>query len=118
MVRIIGGLGTKKTHRKYLKLAKGYRGARRNRYRSAREAVNHALQYAYRDRRDRKSEMRRLWIARINAATRQHGLTYSAFMNGLKKADVNLDRKVLAYLAVKEPVVFESIVTKSKEALA
>ena len=118
MVRIKGGLGTKKTHKKYLKLSKGYRGARRNRYRAAREAVNHALQYAYRDRRDRKSEMRRLWIARINAATRQHGLSYSLFMNGLKKADIQLDRKILAYLAAKEPVVFENIVAKSKAALA
>ena len=118
MVRIKGGVATKKTHRKYLKMAKGYRGARRNRYRSAREAVNHALQYAYRDRRDRKSEMRRLWIARINAAVRQQGMTYSTFMNGLKKADIQLDRKILAYLAVKEPVVFDAIINESKEALA
>lgn len=118
MVRVKGGLGTKKTHRKYLKMSKGYRGARRNRYRSAREAVNHALQYAYRDRRDRKSEMRRLWIARINAAVRQHGMTYSAFINGLNKADVQIDRKLLAHLAVLEPNAFESIVAKSKAALS
>jgi large subunit ribosomal protein L20 len=118
MVRVKGGLGTKKTHKKYLKMSKGYRGARRNRYRSAREAVNHALQYAYRDRRDRKSDMRRLWIARINAAVRQHNMSYSVFMNGLKKADVQLDRKVLAHLAIMEPDVFETIVAKSKEALA
>ena len=118
MVRIKSGVSTKKTHRKYLKMAKGYRGARRNRYRAAREAVNHALQYAYRDRRDRKSEMRRLWIARINAATRQHDMTYSVFMNGLKKANVLLDRKVLAYLAVREPAVFETLIAKSREALA
>jgi large subunit ribosomal protein L20 len=118
MVRIKGGMATKKTHRKYLKMAKGYRGARRNRYLSAREAVNHALRYAYRDRRDRKSDMRRLWIARINAASRQHGMTYSVFMAGLKKANVQLDRKILAYLAVREPVVFQTLVAASKEASA
>jgi large subunit ribosomal protein L20 len=117
MVRVKGGLGTKKTHRKFLKLSKGYRGARRNRYKAAREAVAHALQYAYRDRRDRKSNMRKLWIARINAAVREQGMTYSAFINGLNKANVTIDRKVLAYLAIKEPTVFSAIVSKSKEAL-
>jgi len=117
MVRVKGGVGTAKTHRKYLKMAKGYRGARRNRYKAAREAVNHALQYAYRDRRDRKSEFRRLWIARINAAVRQHGLTYSQFMCGLDRADVRMDRKTLSHLAILEPAVFEAVVVKSKEAL-
>ena len=117
MVRVKGGVGTAKTHRKYLKMAKGYRGARRNRYKAAREAVNHALQYAYRDRKDRKSEFRRLWIARINAAVRQHGMTYSQFMYGLGKADVRMDRKVLAHLAVTEPQIFEAVVAKSKQAL-
>jgi len=116
MVRVKGGVGTKKTHRKYLKMAKGYREARRTRYRAAREAVNHALQYAYRDRKDRKSEMRRLWIVRINAAARQHGMTYSQFMDNLDKANIQLDRKVLAHLASREPEVFEAILEKSREA--
>lgn len=117
MVRVKGGVGTKKTHKKYLKMAKGYRQARRTRYRAAREAVNHALMYAYRDRKDRKSEMRRLWITRINAAARQHGMTYSQLMDKLNKANIQIDRKILAHLACCEPNVFKAILDKSKEAV-
>jgi large subunit ribosomal protein L20 len=117
MVRVKGGVGTKKTHKKYLRMAKGYREARRTRYKSAREAVYHALQYSYRDRKDRKSEMRRLWIIRINAVARQNGLTYSQLMNNLEKANIKLDRKVLAHLACCEPEVFQAIVAKSQESV-
>ena len=96
--------------KKILKQAKGYRGGRSKLLRTARESVEKALQYAYRDRKKRKSMFRKLWITRINAAVRQHGLSYSAFMNGLKKNNIELDRKILAHIAVHDPQTFEKIV--------
>ena len=97
-------------HRKMLKQAKGMQHNRRSSYRAAKQGVTRALQYAYRDRRNRKRDFRRLWITRINAATRQHGMSYSVFINGLTKAGVDVDRKVLAELAVNEPKAFEELV--------
>jgi large subunit ribosomal protein L20 len=103
--------------RRILKLSKGFFGTRKNAYRMAKQAVDRALAYAYRDRRQRKRQFRRLWIARINAAARLNGLTYSRFMDGLKKADVGLDRKVLADLAVREPAGFAQLAELAKGTL-
>ena len=103
--------------KKVLKAAKGYRGRNSKVYRVAKERVEKGLQYAYRDRRTRKREFRALWIQRINAAARMHGMTYSVFMNGVKKAGIDIDRKVLSDLAIHEPAAFESIVTQAKAAL-
>src|SRR6185312_4817519 len=100
MPRVKRGVTARARHKKILALAKGYRGRRKNVYRVAKQAVMKAGQYAYRDRRTRKRVFRALWIARINAAAREHGMTYSAFMNGLKKAAIAVDRKVLADIAV------------------
>ena len=97
--------------------AKGYTGSRRVRYRAAKEQVQHSGVYAYRDRRDRKAQFRRLWIARINAAVRPHGLSYSRFINGLKAAGVEVDRKILADLAVHDPDAFAQLVQQAKDAL-
>lgn len=97
-------------HRKTLKAAKGMQHNRRSSYRAAKQGVTRALQYAYRDRRNKKRDFRALWIQRINAATREHGMSYSVFINGLKNADVEVDRKVLADLAVNEPKAFEELV--------
>ena len=105
-------------HKKILKLAKGFRGRRKNVFRIAKQAVMKAGQYAYRDRRTRKRVFRQLWIARINAASRGMGLTYSKFMAGLKKANIDIDRKVLADMAVNDPAAFGSIVEKVKAQLA
>jgi len=102
--------------KKILALAKGYRGSRNRLYRTAKETVEKALGYAYRDRRQRKRQFRSLWIIRINAATREHGVSYSRFMSGLKKAGVELDRKVLAELAVHNPVTFAELVSVAKQA--
>jgi large subunit ribosomal protein L20 len=104
-------------HKKYLELAKGFRGGRSKLYRTAREAVERSLVYAYRDRKVRKREFRKLWILRINAAAREYGLSYSRFMDGLKKADVSLDRKVLADLAVRSKEDFAKLaeLAKSKQ---
>jgi len=99
-------------------MAKGHKGLRHKIFRRANESVLHALDYAYRDRRDRKGQFRRLWIMRINAAAREHGLTYGRFINGLSKAGVDLDRKVLADLAVREPEAFASIAEQAKTAQA
>jgi large subunit ribosomal protein L20 len=104
-------------HKKVLDQAKGYRGRRGNVYRIAKEAVMRAGQYAYRDRRNRKRVFRALWITRINAAAREHGLTYSVFMNGLEKAEIELDRKVLAELAVNDKAAFTAIVEQVKASL-
>ena len=112
MPRVKGGPHTRRRHKKVLKLAAGQRGARSRRFRSANEAVLHALSYSYRDRRTRKRDMRSLWIARINAAARQRGLTYSQFMHLLREAHVDLDRKMLADLAVREPDTFEQILSE------
>lgn len=114
----VKGPSSRKFKKKILKLAKGFRGQRKNVYRRAKEYVFRALQYQYRDRRQRKRQFRRLWIARINAAVRLHGLSYSKFMNGLKKAGINLNRKVLADMAVRDPEAFAQIVNKVKSALA
>lgn len=118
MPRVKRGVTAHARHKKILKLAKGYRGRRKNVYRIAKEAVMKAGQYAYRDRRQRKRQFRVLWIARINAAAREHGLSYSNFMNGIKKAGIELDRKVLADLAVFDKAAFEKIVERAKINLA
>lgn len=114
MPRSVNAVASRRRRKKILKAAKGYFGARSNVYTVAKNAVERAMQYAYRDRRNKKRAFRRLWIARINAASRQEGLSYSRFMNGLKKAEINLNRKVLADLALNEPTVFKAIVAKVK----
>jgi large subunit ribosomal protein L20 len=114
MPRVKGGPETRRHHKKILKLAEGHRGVRSRHFRKANESVLHALSYQYRDRRNRKRAMRSLWITRINAAARQQGLSYSQFMHLLHEAHVDLDRKMLADLAVREPETFESIVSEVK----
>lgn len=116
MPRVNKGVPSRARRKKYLKMAKGYWGGRRRLYRTAREAVERALAYAYRDRKVRKREFRSLWITRINAALRPLGLSYSKFMGGLKKADIALDRKVLADLAVTQPRSFAHIAELSRQA--
>lgn len=118
MSRAVSGVVSKKRHKKILNLAKGYRGRAKNCYRVAIEKVEKALRYAYRDRRTKKREFRSLWIQRINAAVREHGLVYSQFIKGLKLVNIELDRKILADLAVREPESFLAIVTQAKTALA
>jgi large subunit ribosomal protein L20 len=118
MARVKRGVTTHARHKKVIKQAKGYQGRGRNVYRVAIERVEKALQYAYRDRRVRKRTFRALWIQRINAGAREHGLTYSQLMNGLNKAGVELDRKVLSDLAVREPAAFKSLVDQAQAALA
>ena len=118
MPRVKRGVTARARHKKILALAKGYRGRRKNVYRVAKQAVMKAGQYAYRDRRTRKRVFRALWIARINAGARSHGVTYSRFIAGLKKAAIEIDRKVLAELAVNDPAAFGSIVDKVKAQLA
>lgn len=117
MARVKRAVHSKKKRREILEKAKGYQGSRRKRYRVAKEQVMHSGMYAYRDRRDRKAQFRRLWIARINAAARPHGLSYSRLINGLKIAGVELDRKALADIAVRDPGTFASLVAKAKDAL-
>src|SRR5918992_1513202 len=114
MARVKRGVAAHKRHKRLLNRAEGRRGTRSKLVRPAREALMHALMYAYRDRRDRKRDMRRLWIERINAAARQHGLPYGRFIAGLKAAGVEVDRKMLADLAVREPAAFEALVTQAK----
>src|SRR5690606_37567957 len=114
MPRVKRGVTAKARHKKVLAQAKGYRGRRGNVFRIAKEAVMKAGQYAYRDRRNRKRVFRALWITRINAAAREHGLTYSVFMNGLDKAEIGIDRKVLAELAVNDKAAFAAIVEQVK----
>jgi large subunit ribosomal protein L20 len=118
MPRVKRGVTARARHKKILALAKGFRGRRKNVFRIAKQAVMKAGQYAYRDRRTRKRVFRRLWIARINAASRQFGVSYSKFMAGLKKAQIDIDRKVLADMAVNDPAAFGSIVDKVKAQLA
>lgn len=118
MARIKRGTTAHAAHKKVLKQAKGYRGRGKNVFRVAVERVEKGLQYAYRDRRNRKRDFRALWIQRINAASREHGLTYSQFMNGIHKAGIEVDRKVLADLAVHEPAAFTSLVEQAQAALA
>jgi large subunit ribosomal protein L20 len=117
MARVKRSVHAKKKRREILEEAKGYTGSRRTRYRVAKEQVMHSGMYAYRDRRDRKAQFRRLWISRINAATRPHGLSYSRFINGLKTAGVEMDRKILADLAVNDPPVFAQLIETAKSAL-
>ena len=117
MPRVKRGVTARARHKKVLDQAKGYRSRRKNVYRIAKEAVMKAGQYAYRDRRQRKRQFRTLWIARINAAAREQGLTYSVFMNGLKKAAIDIDRKVLADLAVFDKAAFAQIVGQAKASL-
>ncbi|MGF6148050.1 50S ribosomal protein L20 [Kingella potus] len=117
MPRVKRGVTARARHKKVLALAKGYRGRRKNVYRIAKQAVMKAGQYAYRDRRQRKRQFRQLWIARINAGARANGLSYSKFMNGLKRAAIEIDRKVLADLAVFDKAVFAQLVEKAKAAL-
>jgi len=117
MARVKRGTTTHARHKKVLKLARGYRGRARTNFRTAIERVEKGMQYAYRDRRQRKRTFRALWIQRINAAAREHGLTYSQLMHGLDVAGVPLDRKVLADLAVHEPVAFKAVVDQAQAAL-
>ncbi len=117
MARVKRGVIARRRHNKVLKQAKGYYGARRKVFRVAKQAVTKAGQYAYRDRRQRKRQFRRLWIARINAASRLNGMTYSRFISGLNKAGIEVDRKVLADIAVNDSAAFSAIVEKAKAAL-
>ena len=117
MARVKRGVHGRKQRRAILDRAKGFRGARGRRYRIANETVLHADRYAYRDRRQRKRDFRKLWITRINAAARQGGLSYSRFMHGLKLAEVEVDRKVLADLAVRDPQAFAGLVEVAKSRL-
>jgi large subunit ribosomal protein L20 len=117
MPRVKRGVTARARHKKIIALAKGYRGRRKNVYRVAKQAVMKAGQYAYRDRRQRKRQFRALWIARINAAAREVGLKYSTFMNGLKKAQIEVDRKVLADLAVFDKPAFAALATQAKAQL-
>ena len=118
MPRVKRGFKARRRRKKILKLAKGYWGARHRCYKQARAAVEKGLTYAYRDRKAKKREYRRLWIQRINAAVRAHGLSYSRFMAGLAKAGVGINRKMLAYLAVTDEAAFKALVEKAKERLA
>ena len=118
MSRVKRGVQARRRHNKVLKQAKGYYGARSRVYRVAKQAVIKAGQYAYRDRKQRKRQFRMLWIARINAAARQHEMSYSSFIQGLKKAHIDLDRKVLSDLAIFNKVAFTSLVNKAKEHLS
>ena len=117
MARVKRGVTSHAKHKKVLKAAKGYYGRRKNTIRVAKQAVEKANQYAYRDRKNRKRSFRALWIQRINAATREQGLTYGRFINGLGKAGVEVDRKVLADLAVREPATFKALVDQARAAL-
>ena len=117
MPRVKGGVTARKRHKKVLKLTKGQKGARSRLYRRANEAMLKSLWYSYRDRRVRKREMRRLWITRINAASRMNGLPYSRFIYGLKEAKINLNRKILADMAVRHPEAFSEVVEKAKAAI-
>ena len=116
MPRVKRGVVAKRRHKKILKMAKGYRGARSKLFKTANEAVNRALAYSFRDRKVRKREFRKLWIVRINAASRMHGLSYSQMMNGLKKAGINVNRKIMADLAVNDPSAFGELVKVAKKA--
>ena len=118
MARVKRSVHAKKKRRAVLGAAKGYTGSRRTRYRAAKEQVAHSGVYAYRDRRDRKAQFRRLWIARIGAGARQHGLSYSRFVHGLSKAGIEVDRKMLADMAVHDPAAFGQLVEAAKDALA
>ena len=117
MSRVTSGPATAKRHKKVIKAAKGYYGRRKNTFRAAVQAVEKAGQYAYRDRRAKKRTFRGLWIQRINAGAREHGMTYSVFMNGLNKAGIEVDRKVLSDIAIREPEAFKALVDQARAAL-
>ena len=116
MTRVSRGVTAKARHKKIIRRAKGYYGRRKNVFRVAGQAVERSMQYAYRDRRKRKSDFRGLWIQRINAVVRIYGITYSQFINGLKKATIKIDRKILAELAVSQPEAFKALVEKAQSA--
>ena len=118
MARIKGGMNAKKKHNRVLKLAKGYRGARSKQYRVAKQSVMRALEESYTGRKQKKRQFRQLWIARINAAARMNGLSYSKFMYGLKLAEVNVNRKMLSEMAISDPEGFASLVEVAKNKLA
>jgi large subunit ribosomal protein L20 len=118
MPRVKRSVHARKKRRKVLEQARGYFGIKKSSYKYAKEQVDHSLVYAYRDRRTRKRNFRRLWIIRINAAARQEGLSYNQFVAGCKKANIELDRKVLADLAVREPAAFKAIAEQAKAALS
>jgi len=118
MARVKRGVTGRARHKKVLKLAKGYRGRAKDAFRVGIEKVEKGLRYAYRDRRNKKRTFRSLWIQRINAGVRAEGLTYSEFMNGMKRAGIEIDRKVLADLAAREPAAFKTIVESARSALA
>ncbi|MCL6471857.1 MAG: 50S ribosomal protein L20 [Firmicutes bacterium] len=115
MPRTRHATSTKRRHKKILNLAKGYRGAKSKQYKAAKEQVMHSLSYAYRDRKAKKRDFRQLWIARINAGARANGISYSRFINGLKLADIDLDRKVLADMALNDPEAFAELAAIAKE---
>ena len=116
MPRVTGGTTTRHRHKKVLKLTKGHRASSHSLYKRAHESMLHALSYAYRHRKEKKREMRRLWIARINAATRQHDMPYNKFMHGLTQAGVTVDRKMLADMAIQEPDAFARLVEVARGA--
>ena len=118
MARVKRSVNARKKRRTVLGRAKGYYGAKSRTYTKAKEQVQHSLQYQYRDRRNKKREIRKLWITRINAGARQNGMSYSVFMNGLKKAGVELDRKVLSDMAINDPQAFAQLVEIARKALA
>ena len=117
MARVKGAMATRKRHKRVLKLAKGYRGAKSKLFRTAKEAVMKSLSYAYVGRKQKKRDFRRLWIARISAACKLNGTTYSQFMNGLKKAEINMNRKMLSEIAIADPKAFAELVEKANAAL-
>ncbi len=117
MTRVKGGIVTRRRHKKILKLTKGMYGTRNNLFRRANEAMLKSLWYSYRDRRTRKRDLRRLWISRINAAARQNGMTYSRLIHGLKQANIQLNRKMLADLAVRDPKAFTEVVKTAQKAV-
>ena len=117
MARVKRGVTAHAKHKKVLKQARGFYGRRKNTIRIAKQAVEKSLQYAYRDRKNRKRNFRALWVQRINAATREHGLTYGRFIDGLNKAGIVIDRKILSDMAIHEPVAFAALVEKAKVAL-
>ncbi len=114
MARVKGAMHTRKRRKKILKLAKGYRGAKSKLFKTANQAVMKSLVYAYRDRKQKKRDFRQLWIARINAAARMNGMSYSKFMNGLKKNGIEINRKMLSEIAISDPVAFAKLVEKVK----
>ena len=117
MARVKGAMATRKRHKRVLKLAKGYRGAKSKLFRTAKQAVMKSLTYAYIGRKQKKRDFRRLWITRISAACKANGTNYSTFMNGLKKAGIDLNRKMLSEIAIADPAAFTALVEKAKAAL-